>query len=87
MVGKRGITNTTSSEESNYLRKDVEDRPLEDRKYRFRDQGKLDPDDQRRVMFKKQLLDSVESSNYLQEFRKSEAEVRFPLTSVSYRGH
>lgn len=74
MVGKRGITNT-NPKESTYLQKDVEDRPPEDRKYRFRDQGTLDPDDQRRVMFKKQLLESVESSNYLQEYRKSEEEV------------
>lgn len=76
MVGKRGVTRTNSTQkDSTYLWKDVEDRPLQDRKYRFRDQGKLDPDDQRRVQFKKQLLDSVESSSYLQEYRKSEEEV------------
>lgn len=83
MVGKRGITNTSSSKESTYLRKDVEDKPPEDRKYRFRDQGKLDPDDQKRVIFMKQLLDSVEGSDYLQEYRKSEDEVRLTLPGVN----
>jgi len=76
MVGKRGITSaSTAQKEATYHRKDVEDRPPQDRKYRFRDLSKLDEDDLRRVQFKKQLLESVESSNYLQEFRKSEQEV------------
>lgn len=77
MVGKRGITTGTNPKESTYLRRDVEDgaRPPEDRKYRFRDNGELDFDDQRRVEFKRKLLESVEGSEYLQEYRKSEDEV------------
>jgi nucleosome binding factor SPN SPT16 subunit len=61
--------------ESN-LRKDLESgRPAKDRKYRFRDNGHLEPDDQRRVEFKKKLLDSVEQSD-LESFRRSDEEVR-----------
>lgn len=82
MVGKRGITNTPAKEAA-YLGRDVEERPAQDRKYRFRDQGKLDEDDQRRVQFKEQLLESVESSNYLQEYRKSEEEVCLSSESFS----
>jgi hypothetical protein len=75
MVGKRG-TRSDQSKESSYLRKDVEDRPPQDRKYRFRDNSKLDPDDQRRVEFKTKLLDGVEHSK-LEEYRKSDSDARF----------
>lgn len=77
MAGKRGTTiRRQQGKESTYLRKDIEDRPPQDRKYRFRDQGNLDPDDQRRLEFKKELLKSVEQSERLEGFRKSDDEVR-----------
>ena len=75
MVGKRG-TRSDQSKESTYLRKDVEDQPPQDRKYRFRDNSKLDPDDQRRVEFKTKLLDGVEKSK-LEKYRKSDSEACF----------
>ena len=75
MVGKRG-TRSDQSKESTYLRKDVEDQPPQDRKYRFRDNSKLDPDDQRRVEFKTKLLAGVENSK-LEEYRKSDSEACF----------
>jgi hypothetical protein len=75
MVGKRG-TRSDQSKESTYLRKDVEDQPPQDRKYRFRDNSKLDPDDQRRVEFKTKLLDGVAHSK-LEEYRKSDSEACF----------
>ncbi len=73
----------TSREEKQwtYLRKDVEDRPARDRKYRFRDGAILDPDDQRRVNFKTELLESVEGSEHLEDFRKSDGEVSFLLVA------
>ncbi|KAE8448497.1 hypothetical protein EG329_009378 [Mollisiaceae sp. DMI_Dod_QoI] len=74
MVGKRGIT--SNQKEAEYLQKDVEDRPPQDRKYRFRDNGILEPDDQRRVLFKKKLLESVEGSEYMQDFRKSNEQLK-----------
>jgi len=74
MAGKRR-TRPRQPKESTYLRKDAEDHPPQDRKYRFRDQSQLDPDDQRRVEFKKKLLDSVESSRYLEDYRKDNSEV------------
>jgi hypothetical protein len=78
MAGKRGTTQRRKSAGSQtQLRKDIEDggRPQRDRKYRFRDQGHLEPDDQRRVEFKTTLLDSVESSKYLEDYRKSDEAV------------
>lgn len=51
-----------------------EGRPQQDKKYRFRDQGTLDPDDQRRVEFKRKLLEAVDGSN-LERYRKSDDEV------------
>jgi len=74
VAGKRG-TRSRQLKESTFLQKDVEDRPPQDRKYRFRDESQLDPDDQWRVLFKKKLLDSVESSEYLEEYRKDDVEV------------
>jgi hypothetical protein len=75
MAGKRSIKKPRQPREPEYLSKDVEDRPPEDRKYRFRDNRKLDPDDQRRLEFKELLLSSVESSNGLEDYRKSDDEV------------
>jgi hypothetical protein len=75
MAGKRA-TRARQHRESTYLRRDVEDRPPQDRKYRFRDGANLDPDDRRRVEFKTKLLESVESSKYLEDFRKSDSQVR-----------
>lgn len=85
MAGKRNIKKPKGGKrEHEYLRKDLEEgRPQEDRKYRFRDNGKLDPDDQRRLEFKNKLIDSVESSKGLEDFRKSEEDVRFPLSSTT----
>jgi hypothetical protein len=79
MVGKRGITSNGQQDAKEgtgtYLSKDVEEgRPQQDRKYRFRDQASLDPDDQRRVEFKSKLLDGVDTSD-LERFRKSDEEV------------
>jgi nucleosome binding factor SPN SPT16 subunit len=84
MVGKRNMRRTSSAKEATYLqdsaslRHDIEEgaqaRPQQDRKYRFRDQEHLDPDDQRRVEFKKKLLDAVESGD-LESFRKTDDEV------------
>ena len=75
MAGKR-TSKKSQSKEKDSIRKDVEDgRPQKDRKYRFRDNGKLDKDDQRRVHFKNLLLDSVDKS-HLEQFRKSDEEVR-----------
>jgi hypothetical protein len=65
------------SKASAYLSKDVEDRPPQDRKYRFRDEAHLEPDDQRRVQFKTKLLESVEGSKSLEVYRKSNSEVSF----------
>jgi hypothetical protein len=82
MVGKRVVR--PNGEEPSYLRRDLEEgRPAKDRKYRFRDQDTLDPDDQRRVEFKRKLLDAVESSD-LEKFRKSDDEVR-PLQHLRGR--
>jgi hypothetical protein len=76
MVGKRATKpQRDQGKESTYLRKDIEDRPSQDRKYRFRDQGSLDPDDQRRVEFKKKLLEGVERSERMESYRKSDDEV------------
>jgi hypothetical protein len=76
MVGKRATKPPRDQgKESTYLRKDIEDRPSHDRKYRFRDQGSLDPDDQRRVEFKKKLLEGVERSERMESYRKSDDEV------------
>jgi len=75
MAGKRSIKKPKQPREHEYLSKDVEDRPPEDRKYRFRDNGKLDPDDQRRLEFKESLMSSVESSKGLEDYRKSDDEV------------
>ena len=83
MVGKRGINRSEQDavKESTYLGKDVEEgRPQQDRKHRFRDQATLDPDDQRRVEFKKKLLESVEGGG-LERYRKSDKEV-YPLSSL-----
>jgi hypothetical protein len=81
MVGKRGVKRaSTGVKESTYLQKDVEEgRPAQDRKYRFRDQGNLDPDDQRRVEFKSKLLAAVDSSD-LEGFRKDDEQVLLPLS-------
>ena len=81
MAGKRSIRKAIDSKKkgnTQYLGKDVEDRsrPAKDRQYRFRDNRKLDPDDQRREEFKHKLMDGVERSKVLQEYRKSEDEVR-----------
>lgn len=77
MAGKRGTKSTQSLKpnESSFLGKDVEDRPPQDRKYRFRDEGRLEPDDQRRVQFKAKLLKSAEDSKFLEDYRKSDDEV------------
>ena len=81
MVGKRGL-DSEATKDATYLRKDVEEgRPQQDRKYRFRDQDRLDPDDQRRVEFKKKLLDGVDGS-HLERFRKSNEEVCPIPTSI-----
>ena len=88
MAGKRGTNQRRkSTQDSTYLRKDLEDtgRPQQDRKYRFRDQGQLDPDDQRRVGFKKTLLESAEQSKYLEDFRKSDEEVICPNSVPKYK--
>ena len=78
MVGKRGINSKDQKavKEAANFRKDVEDgRPQQDRKYRFRDQStNLDPDDQRRVEFKKLLLEGVDTAD-LEKYRKSDEEV------------
>lgn len=83
MAGKRSIRRVASpsqKDDKKYEGKDVEDRgssrPAKDRKHRFRDQERdLEPDDQRRVEFKQKLMDSVESSRGLEDFRKSDEEV------------
>jgi len=80
MAGKRA-TRREKPKESTYLRKDIEDRPLQDRRYRFRDEAHLEPDDQRRVQFKNTLLDSVEKSKWLEDYRKSDDEVRFAVST------
>jgi hypothetical protein len=50
----------------------------QDHKYRFRDNAELEPDGQRRVDFKKKLLDSVENADSkMERFRKSDEEVCF----------
>lgn len=65
------------STDQSYVRRDVEDgRPQQDRKHRFRDNVNLDKDDQRRVHFKKLLLESVDKSKHLEDFRRSDEEVR-----------
>jgi hypothetical protein len=77
MVGKRDINGTSQEavKESTNIRKDVEEGRLQqDRKYRFRDQGNLDPDDQRRVEFKKKSLVVVDENN-LKRYKKSIDEV------------
>ena len=65
MVGKRIVNRSNLAvKESIYLRRDLEEgRPQQDRKYRFRDQGHLGPDDQRRVEFKRKLLEAVGGSD------------------------
>lgn len=74
MAGHRGTSR--KPKESIYLRKDVEEgRPQQDRKYRFRDNAQLEPDDQRRVEFKKKLLDSANSSR-LEDFRTGDEELK-----------
>jgi hypothetical protein len=78
MAGKRGTTQRRKSTGSKIrLGKDIEDgaKPQRDRKYRFRDHENLEADDLRRVEFKTTLLKSVESSKYLEEYRKSDEEV------------
>ncbi|ESZ94127.1 hypothetical protein SBOR_5481 [Sclerotinia borealis F-4128] len=66
--------NGHNAKQSTYLRRDLEEgKPSEDRKYRFRDHGPLEPDDRRRMEFKKKLLDGVESSS-LEGFRKKDNE-------------
>lgn len=84
MVGKRVTSFKIAQKGDNYLRKDIEDRgkPLHDRKYRFRDHGYLEPDDQRRVEFKKKLLAGVDRGN-LEGYRKSDDEVCFPSEIAS----
>lgn len=77
MAGHRNFAsgNDHNVKESTRIRRDLEEgTPSKDRKYRFRDHGPLEPDDQRRVGFKKKLLDSVEGSN-LENFRKTDDEV------------
>ncbi|KAM3068877.1 hypothetical protein ACMFMG_004051 [Clarireedia jacksonii] len=71
----RAVGRYEDGKQSN-LRKDLESgRPAKDRKYRFRDNGRLEPDDQRRVEFKKKLLESVKRSD-LESFRKSDEELK-----------
>jgi hypothetical protein len=86
MAGKRGTTQRRRSTGSKIrLGKDIEDgvKPQGDRKYRFRDQENLEPDDLRRVEFKTTLLESVESSKYLEEYRKSDEEASpFPVPAT-----
>ncbi|RDW92467.1 cation diffusion facilitator-like protein [Coleophoma crateriformis] len=73
MAGKRGIHGKPTDEQ---IRRDLEQgRPRSDRKYRFRDHGYLEPDDQRRVEFKKKLMAGVDCSN-LESFRKSDEELK-----------
>ncbi|KAL2070360.1 hypothetical protein VTL71DRAFT_13386 [Oculimacula yallundae] len=50
-------------------------RPPRDRMYRFRDNGNLDVDDQRRVEFKKTLLAAIDQDK-MENFRKSEDEIK-----------
>jgi hypothetical protein len=77
MAGKRTTRKKSEQKDSTYLRKDIEDRPPQDRRYRFRDHNtNLDPDDQRRVQFKTKLLDSVESSKHLEDFQKSDSQLK-----------
>jgi hypothetical protein len=75
MVRKRAITRSDDdAKKSTYLGQDEEvGRPAKDRKYRFRDHENLDPDDQRRVTFKKKLIQSVDRSD-LEKYRKSNEE-------------
>ena len=75
---RRRATASKSPKEIECDAKDVEERgrPQRDRKYRFRDNQELEPDDQRRVEFKKKLLDSVENAE-MERFRKSGEEVCF----------
>ena len=91
MVGKRATAGASNlPRESQFLNHDVEDsgRPEQDRKYRFRDNGDLDPDDQRRVEFKKKLLDGVENADAnLEAFRKSDEEVSLPPNSLYENRH
>ena len=80
MAGKRGTITARQrkrSKDSTSLRRDLEEgtRPQGDHKYRFRDQSSLDADDRRRVQFKKTLLESVNRSKFLEEYRKSDEEV------------
>jgi hypothetical protein len=80
MVGKRGVVKKPRV--VTYLRKDVEEgRPAQDRKYRFRDQKNLDPDDRKRVEFKKLLLDGPDGvdgngrERGMEAYRRSDEEV------------
>lgn len=75
---RRRATASKSPKEIERDAKDVEERggPQRDRKYRFRDNQELEPDDQRRVEFKKKLLDSVENAE-MERFRKGGEEVCF----------
>lgn len=97
MAGKRSIRRATTpaktKKDQEFLGKDVEDRrsrPKEDRQCRFRDNNQLDRDDQRRVEFKQKLMDGVERSRWLEEYRKSGDDVvpfyflnNAPLISVA----
>ena len=79
MAGKRRAR-SSQQKDSAYLRKDVEDtKPSKDHKYRFSDNSTLDADDQRRLKFKQKLLESVESSKYLEEYRKNDDQVNLLL--------
>ena len=76
MAGKRGFEPPSRKEtNTSTLSKDVEDRPQRDRMYRFRDSQPLDADDERRVEFKKLLLNGAEQGEELENFRKSDEEV------------
>ncbi|KAL3422328.1 cation efflux family protein [Phlyctema vagabunda] len=73
MAGHRVSRKTTNQQ---HLRRDVEEgKPQNDRKYRFRDNGYLEPDDQRRVEFKTKLLHGVDRDN-LEAFRKRDGELK-----------
>ncbi|XMA08936.1 hypothetical protein WAI453_001727 [Rhynchosporium graminicola] len=56
-------------------------RPPRDRMYRFRDNGSLDHDDQRRVEFKKRLLAAIDEDK-MENFRKPEDEASQKLICV-----
>ncbi|CZT12345.1 uncharacterized protein RCO7_09059 [Rhynchosporium graminicola] len=56
-------------------------RPPRDRMYRFRDNGSLDHDDQRRVEFKKRLLAAIDEDK-MENFRKPEDEASQKLICI-----